>query len=151
MRESCRLFQISHGKAVLKPVALKPSCIKRGLVGEIIRRIELKGLRLVALAMSKLERNKVVELYKHHMGKPFFNSLVESMSADPVVVLVVEGREAISVVRRLVGATDPSEAIPGTIRGDFGLDVTDNLIHASDSPESYEREVVLILGREGLE
>lgn len=131
-------------------LVLKPSCIKRGLVGEIIRRIEFKGLRLVALTMSKLERSKVVELYRHHMGKPFFNSLVESMSSDPVVVLVVEGREAISVTRRLVGATDPSEAIPGTIRGDLGLDVTDNLIHASDSQESYEREVVLIFGRDGL-
>lgn len=129
---------------------LKPSCIKRGLVGEIIRRIEFKGLRLVALSMSKLERNKVVELYRHHMGKPFFNILVESMSSDSVVVLVVEGREAISVARRLVGSTDPSEAAPGTIRGDLGLDITDNLIHASDSKESYEREVTLIFDRDDL-
>jgi len=122
-------------------IILKPSCLKRALVGEIISRFEKKGLRIVQLKVARLPREKVEELYQQHAGKPFYERLVDFMTSDRVVLMVVEGRNAIDVVRRMVGATDPVEANPGTIRGDLALDKTDNLIHACDSPESYEREV----------
>ncbi|MEM0456941.1 MAG: nucleoside-diphosphate kinase [Nitrososphaerota archaeon] len=122
-------------------IILKPSCLKRGLVGEIISRFEKKGLKILQLKIAKLPREKVEELYQQHLGKPFYDELVSFMTSDRVVLMVVEGRDAIGVVRRIIGATDPAEASPGTIRGDLALDKTDNLIHACDSPESYEREV----------
>ncbi len=122
-------------------IILKPSCLKRGLIGEIISRFEKKGLRILQLKVAKLPREKVEELYRQHLGKPFYERLVDFMTSDRVVLMVVEGRNAVEVVRRMIGATDPVEANPGTIRGDLALDKTDNLIHACDSPESYEREV----------
>jgi len=119
---------------------LKPSCVQRGLVGEVISRFEKKGLRIVQMKVEKMTREKAAELYKVHYGKPFYEDLINAIAGKTVVLLVLEGRKAISVVRRLVGATDPAEADAGTIRGDLAIDITDNLIHASDSPESYERE-----------
>jgi len=121
-------------------VMLKPSCVQRGLVGEVISRFEKKGLRIVQMKVEKMTREKAAELYKVHYGKPFYEDLINAIAGKTVVLLVLEGRKAISVVRRLVGATDPAEADAGTIRGDLAIDITDNLIHASDSPESYERE-----------
>lgn len=132
-------------------VMLKPSCVRRGFVGEVISRFERKGLRILQLKVEKLDRGKAAELYKVHEGKPFYENLINTVAGKTVVLMVLEGREAISVVRRLVGATDPVRAEAGTIRGDLAIDLTDNLIHASDSPESYEREHKIFFREEELE
>ncbi|MEM1946107.1 MAG: nucleoside-diphosphate kinase [Candidatus Caldarchaeum sp.] len=127
-------------------VILKPSAVSRGLVGEIISRLERKGLRLKQLRTKMISRDEAERLYEIHRGKPFFEGLVETITSGPVVLMVWEGREAIQVVRKLMGATDPVKAEPGTIRGDYGLDITDNLIHASDSRESFEKECFIFFG-----
>lgn len=132
-------------------VMLKPSCVERGLVGEVISRFERKGLRILQLRVEKLSRGKAEKLYEIHEGKPFYPNLIKTVADRTVVLMVLEGREAINVVRRLIGATDPVEAEAGTIRGDLALDITDNLIHASDSKESYEREHRIFFGEEELE
>ena len=129
-------------------IFLKPSAIERGLVGEILSRFEKKGLKIVKLKSLVLTREKVEEFYSVHRGKPFFKDLVNTITGRTIVAAILEGREAIQVVRTLIGATDPVKASPGTIRGDFGLDITDNLIHASDSPESYQREVKILFPEE---
>jgi len=129
-------------------IFLKPSAIERGLVGEILSRFEKKGLKIVKLKSLILTREKVEEFYSVHRGKPFFKDLVNTITGRTIVAAILEGREAIQVVRALIGATDPVKASPGTIRGDFGLDITDNLIHASDSPESYQREVKILFPEE---
>ncbi|MEM1944832.1 MAG: nucleoside-diphosphate kinase [Nitrososphaerota archaeon] len=121
-------------------VILKPSALERRLVGDIIGRLERKGLRLVQAKVVKMSREEAERLYAVHSGKPFFEDLVRTITSSRVVVMVWEGRSAIEVVRRLVGSTDPVKAEPGTIRGDLGLELTDNLIHASDSEDSYEAE-----------
>ncbi|MET1123874.1 MAG: nucleoside-diphosphate kinase [Archaeoglobaceae archaeon] len=124
-------------------VMLKPDAVQRGLIGEIIRRIERKGLKIVAMKMLRVDRALAERHYAEHRGKPFFEGLVDYITSSPVVAMVVEGKEAVKVVRTLVGATNPREAAPGTIRGDYGIDVGRNVIHASDSPESAEREINL--------
>jgi len=121
-------------------IMLKPSCVRRGFIGEVISRFERKGLRILQMKVLKMSREKAEELYKVHYGKPFYENLINTIADKTVVVMVLEGRKAISVVRKLIGATDPADADPGTIRGDLAIELTDNLIHASDSPESYERE-----------
>lgn len=121
-------------------IFLKPSAVERGLIGEIIRRFELKGLKIIALKMTVMSREEAEEFYSIHRGKPFYEELVRAVSGKRIVAAILEGREAIKVVRRLIGSTDPVEASPGTIRGDYGIELTDNLIHASDSKESYEKE-----------
>jgi len=131
-------------------IMLKPSAVSRGLVGEIISRFERKGLRILQLKVVKMKRELVEELYRIHFGKPFYENLVTSLTGKTVIVFVAEGREAISVARKLIGSTDPVKAEPGTIRGDFGLDLTDNIIHASDSLESYEREYKIFFTDEEL-
>ncbi|HID04914.1 MAG TPA: nucleoside-diphosphate kinase [Candidatus Caldiarchaeum subterraneum] len=121
-------------------VILKPSCVNRGLMGEVIARFERKGLRLVQAKVKRVTEEEAKRLYSVHEGKPFFNDLIRVITSSRVMLMVWEGRDAVAVVRKLIGATDPVKAEPGTIRGDYGLDITDNLIHASDSRESYERE-----------
>jgi nucleoside-diphosphate kinase len=121
-------------------VILKPSAVERKLVGEIIGRLERKGLRLLQARMLKMSKDEAERLYSVHRGKPFYDDLVRTITSGSVIVMIWEGRSAIEVVRRLMGSTDPVKAEPGTIRGDLGLDLTDNLIHASDSVESFERE-----------
>ena len=116
-------------------VICKPDAVERGLVGEIISRFERKGLHLVAVEVLSVH-------YEEHLEKPFYGDLVSFMSRSPVVVMVVEGPEdTYAVVRSMMGATNPRESAPGTIRGDYGLIVTENLVHGSDSPESAEREI----------
>ncbi len=127
-------------------VMIKPDGVARGLVGEIIRRIEAKGLKIVALEMKTLDRETAEELYAEHKDKPFFEDLVEYVTSGPVVVMVVEGGDAVKAVRNLIGATDPVEATPGSIRGDFALDIGRNVVHASDSPEAAEREIRIVFG-----
>lgn len=125
-------------------VLVKPDGVKRGLVGEVISRIERKGLTLAAMRLRHVDEDLAKAHYAEHDGKPFFGSLVEFITESPVVAMVVEGTRAISGFRQLAGATDPVEkAAPGTIRGDFGLEVQFNLVHGSDSTESAEREIKL--------
>ena len=125
-------------------VFLKPSAIKRGLIGAILSRFERKGLEVVSIKSIYMTREMAEEFYSVHRGKPFFEELISTVGENKIVAFILKGRSAISVVRSLVGATDPVKAAPGTIRGDFGLDITDNLIHASDSPESFRREVSIL-------
>lgn len=126
-------------------VLVKPDGVRRNLVGEVLRRIEVKGYRLVDLRMLTAERAVLEEHYAEHQGKPFYEPLLEFMSSGPVVAAVVEGQRCIEGFRALAGATDPTAAAPGTIRGDLGRDwglaVQQNLVHGSDSPQSAQREI----------
>jgi nucleoside-diphosphate kinase len=124
-------------------VICKPDAVRRGLVGEILGRFERRGLRIEALKMIRVDRALAERHYAEHAEKPFFGELVAFITGGDVVVARVAGREAVSVVRAMMGATDPAASPPGTIRGDLGLEVTENLIHGSDSPESAERELSL--------
>ena len=120
---------------------LKPDSIQRGLVGAIISRLENKGLQIVAMKMVMVSQDQAMKQYECHKGKPFFDSLVEFITSSPSIAMVVKGRNAIKLCRKLMGATEPENSLPGTIRGDFSSDTKHNLIHGSDSTESYEHEV----------
>jgi nucleoside-diphosphate kinase len=125
-------------------VICKPDAVERGLVGEIIGRFERKNLRIVALEARTLDRATLARHYAEHEGKPFYADLVQFMSRGPAVVLVVEGpADTYKVVRAMMGATNPRDAAPGTIRGDFGIELTENLVHGSDSAESAAREIAI--------
>ncbi|QRY63774.1 nucleoside-diphosphate kinase [Gordonia sp. PDNC005] len=125
-------------------VLIKPDGVQRGVIGEVISRIERKGLTLAALELRTVTTEIASEHYAEHAERPFFGSLLEFITSGPVVALVVEGPRAIAAFRQLAGGTDPVEkATPGTIRGDFGLETQFNLVHGSDSPESAAREIAL--------
>ena len=124
-------------------VMIKPDGVQRGLVGEIIARFERKGLKLVAMKMVHVDDAFARKHYAVHEGKPFFEGLVEYITSSPVVAMVWEGKNAIRVVRDMVGATDPQKAAPGTIRGDYGMEIGRNLIHASDGQETAAFEIAL--------
>ena len=124
-------------------VLVKPDGVARGLVGDVVGRVERKGLRLAALELRTLDRRTAETHYAEHREKPFFGSLVEFITGGPLLAVVAEGPRAIEAFRALAGATDPVKAAPGTIRGDFALEVQNNIVHGSDSPESAEREVKL--------
>jgi nucleoside-diphosphate kinase len=124
-------------------VLVKPDGVSRGLVGEVISRLEAKGLTLVAMELRTLDRETAETHYAEHQAKPFFGSLVDFITSGPLVALVAEGPRAIEAFRALAGATDPVKAEPGTIRGDFALEVQNNIVHGSDSPASAEREIKL--------
>lgn len=125
-------------------VLIKPDGVERRLVGEIISRIERKGLSVAALELRHVSEDLAAQHYAEHQGKPFFESLLEFITSGPVVAAIVEGPRAISAFRQLAGGTDPVEkATPGTIRGDFGLETQFNLVHGSDSTESAKREITL--------
>ena len=126
-------------------VIIKPDGVTRGLVGKILDRFEAAGFSLVALRFATLSGELVREFYAEHRGKPFYESLVAFMTSAPVVLLGLEGRQAIERARKLCGKTDPLEAAPGTIRADYGLDGQRNTIHASDSADSARRELALLL------
>jgi len=111
------------------------------MIGDVVSRIERKGLRFVAMELRKLDRDTAETHYAEHLGKPFFASLVEFITSGPLVAIVVDGPRAVEAVRKLAGATDPLNAAPGTIRGDFGLEVQQNIVHGSDSRDSAEREI----------
>ncbi len=129
-------------------VLVKPDGVRRGLIGEVISRFEKKGLKIRALKMIWLSKEKAEEFYSVHREKPFFNSLVEFITSGPIVAMVLEGDSAISVVRLMIGATDGRKAAPGTIRGDYALDIQNNIVHASDSKESFEREFKVIFSED---
>lgn len=122
-------------------VLVKPDGVRRGLVGEIIGRFERRTLAIAALKIVHPEKELIERHYEVHRGKPFFNNVVEFMSSGSVVAMVIRGENAIAVVRRMIGALSPLEAAPGTVRGDFTLSTRENLVHASDSVESAEREI----------
>jgi nucleoside-diphosphate kinase len=124
-------------------VLIKPDALARGLAGEILGRLERRGLEIRAAKLVQLDRSLAERHYAEHSEKPFFGELVDFITSAPTLALVVEGESAISVVRVTVGATNPAEAAPGTIRGDLALAMPDNLVHGSDSPESAEREIAL--------
>jgi nucleoside-diphosphate kinase len=122
---------------------VKPDGVERGLIGEVISRFERKGLRLEQMRMLTIDRDLAIRHYGEHQGKPFFDELIEFITSGPVVAMEWAGESAISVARTVMGATDPRQAGPGTIRGDFGLAVTRNLVHGSDGPGSAARELAL--------
>lgn len=128
-------------------ILVKPDGFKRGLTGEVLRRIEAKGYQLVALRILTPTREMLAEHYAEHAEKPFFGELVDFMSSGPVTAVVIEGQQCIAGFRSLAGATDPTKALPGTIRGDLGRDwgqgSTENVVHGSDSPESAAREMAI--------
>jgi len=124
-------------------VLCKPDCVERGLVGEVVARLERKQLRIVALEMRLLDEATATRHYAEHEGKPFFGDLVSFITRSPLVALVAEGTDAYKVVRTLMGTTNPREAAPGTIRGDLAIELTENLVHGSDGPESAAREIAL--------
>jgi nucleoside-diphosphate kinase len=131
-------------------ILVKPDAFERGLTGEVIARFERKGLKLVAMKLMTVDRDLAEEHYAEHEGKPFYGDLVEFITGGPLVAMVLEGYEAVTAARQVIGATNPLEASPGSIRGDFGLEVQTNLVHGADSPESAKREVALFfpeLGR----
>jgi nucleoside-diphosphate kinase len=124
-------------------VMVKPDGVQRALAGAIVSRLEKKGLKLVAARLEILPEARVNDQYREHLQKPFFPSLKQYIMGGPVLLMVWEGRNAVAIVRTLIGATNPQEAAPGTIRGDFGIDIGRNVIHASDSNESAAREIAI--------
>jgi nucleoside-diphosphate kinase len=124
-------------------VLIKPDGVSRGLVGEVISRIERKGLTLAALELRNVERSVAEQHYAEHASKPFFESLLEFITSGPLVAAVVEGENAIAAFRQLAGATNPVQAATGSIRGDYAVEVQFNIVHGSDSPESAKREIDL--------
>jgi nucleoside-diphosphate kinase len=124
-------------------VLIKPDALARGLAGAILGRLEQRRLQIRAAKLVQLDRGLAERHYAEHSEKPFFGELVDFITSAPTLALVVEGESAISVVRATIGATNPAEAAPGTIRGDLALAMPDNLVHGSDSPESAEREIAL--------
>jgi nucleoside-diphosphate kinase len=131
-------------------VLVKPDAMRRALAGEIVARLERRGLELRAARLLTVDRPLAEEHYAEHTEKPFFGELVEFITLGPTLALVVEGEGAIKTVRTTMGATNPGDAAPGTIRGDLALSMPDNLVHGSDSPESAEREIRLWFGDEPL-
>ena len=127
-------------------VMIKPDAVSRGLAGEIISRFEKKGLAIRELRMTQLGRAQAEENYAEHEGKPFYEDLVTYVMRGPVVMMILEGENAVGVARTLIGATNPVEAAPGTIRGDFGLVISENIVHGSDSTKSAERETGIFFG-----
>jgi nucleoside-diphosphate kinase len=120
---------------------IKPDAVERGLIGQVIARLEAKGLKVVAMRMLRVDRKMAERLYEVHRGKPFYDGLMEYSMSGPVVAMILEGDGAVKRLRQAIGATDPAKAEPGTIRHEFGLSVLKNVIHAADSPENAEREM----------
>ena len=124
-------------------ILVKPDAFARGLTGEIVARFESKGLKLAAIKLMTLDEETAGRHYDEHRERPFFGELVAFITSAPLVALVLEGHEAVSAARQLIGATNPLEATPGTIRGDFALEVGENMVHGSDSTESSAREIAI--------
>jgi len=131
-------------------VIIKPDAVQRGLIGPIITRLEQRGLKIIGLKLIQMDEALARRHYAVHEGKPFFPGLIRYITSAPVVVMVVEGRNAIEIVRRTMGATNPADAAPGTIRADFGLEIGRNLVHGSDGPETAAFEVALFFDEEEL-
>lgn len=131
-------------------VLVKPNGVERGLIGEVVGRLERRGLSITGARMLMVSEELAGRHYAEHVGKPFYQELVDFITSAPVFAMVVAGPSAISVVRTMMGATNPLDAVPGTVRGDFGLDMGKNIVHSSDGPESAEREIALFFAPEDL-
>lgn len=131
-------------------IIIKPDAVQRGLIGEIVHRFERRGLRIVAMKLMQITPELASRHYAIHKGKPFYDSLIDYITSAPVVVMVLEGNDAIEIARRTMGATRPAEAAPGTIRADFGLEVGRNLVHGSDGPDTAAFEVDLFFDEDEL-
>lgn len=129
-------------------VLIKPDAMQRALAGEITYRLEKKGLKIVAMKMLRMDKNLAQRHYAVHKGKPFFDDLVGFITSSPIIAIVFEGNNAVALIRRMMGDTDPLKAQPGTIRGDFGIDIGHNLIHGSDSAENASKEIDLFFSAE---
>ena len=129
-------------------IILKPDAVQRGLIGEIVSRFERRGLKVVAMKMIHVSQELASEHYAVHKERPFYGSLISYITSSPVVAMVVEGANAIAVVRNTVGATNPADAAPGTVRADFGLEIGRNLVHASDGPDTAKSETALWFGED---
>jgi nucleoside-diphosphate kinase len=127
---------------------IKPDGVQRGLVGDVVQRIERKGYKISAMKMLKISKEMAQEHYAEHIGKPFFNDLVEFITSGPVLAMIVEGEDVIDGVRTMMGKTDPKASDPGTIRGDFGIHLSRNVVHGSDSPGSSDREISIFFPKE---
>jgi nucleoside-diphosphate kinase len=127
-------------------VVIKPDGVQRGLIGEIITRLERRGLKIVAMKMMQIQKELAARHYAVHFGKPFYEGLIEYITSAPVVVMALEGTRAIEVVRSTMGATNPAEAAPGSIRADLAVDIGRNLVHGSDGPETAAFELGLFFG-----
>jgi len=123
---------------------IKPDAVSRGLIGEVISRFEKKGFKIIKIKMTTFSKENAEKFYSDHKSKPFFGELVSFITSGRVVVAVIEGNNAIATTRIMIGSTKSFEASPGSIRGDFGLGLTDNIVHASDSVESFEKEVKVV-------
>lgn len=131
-------------------VLVKPDAMQRGLAGEVLGRLERRGLRIVGLKLLQVDRALAERHYAEHVGKPFYEGLIAYITSSPIIAAVFEGTDAVQAVRATMGKTDPREAAPGTIRGDLGLEVGRNLVHGSDSRESAKREIALFFRPEEL-
>jgi nucleoside-diphosphate kinase len=129
-------------------VLIKPDAIQRGLAGEIISRLERKGLKIVAMKMLHMDKNLAQRHYAIHKGKAFFNDLVNFITSSPLIAIIFQGKNAVEIIRQMMGETDPAKAQPGTIRGDFGIDIGHNLVHGSDSLENASKEIDLFFSAE---
>ena len=129
-------------------VLIKPDGVQRGLIGEVIARYEHKGLKIVGMKLQQFPHATAEALYAVHQGKPFYDVLIEFMTSAPIVALAIEGRDVVELVRIINGETDPKKSQPGSIRGDFSVNITHNVVHASDSPESAERELDIVFAPE---
>lgn len=127
-------------------VMIKPDAVRRGKIGSIVSRFEDAGLRIERMEFGVVSADEAAANYREHEGKPFYDGLVSYITSGPVVKMVLSGPEAVRVCRKLMGVTNPADAAPGTIRGDFGLVMDENVIHGSDSPESAEREIAIFFG-----
>jgi nucleoside-diphosphate kinase len=131
-------------------VAVKPDGVERGLVGEIVQRFERRGLKLVGLKIMNVSQKQAEEHYGEHKGKPFFDGLVKHITSGPIVAMVWEGKNAVALTRSTIGATNPVDATPGSIRGDLSVDIGRNIVHGSDSPANAERETSIFFSKEEL-
>lgn len=129
-------------------IMIKPDAVQRGLIGEVISRIERRGLKIIAMRMNVINEKTATEHYSEHREKPFFASLISYITSGPSVSMVIEGKDAVKIMRSINGATNPVEAAPGTIRGDFAIETGRNVVHASDSVESAEREIAIHFSEE---
>ena len=129
-------------------VLIKPDAIQRGLAGEIISRLERKGLKIVAMKMLYMDKSLAQRHYAIHKGKSFFDDLVNFITSSPVIAIIFQGKNAVKIIRHMMGETDPAKAYSGTIRGDFGIDIGHNLVHGSDSPENASKEIDLFFSAE---
>ena len=130
-------------------VAIKPDGVQRGLIGDVISRLERRGLKLVAIRLMQVDEELAGRHYAEHVDRPFFASLVSFITSGPIVAMIWEANNAVALARQTMGATNPGEASPGTIRGDLGVDIGRNIVHGSDSLESAEREIGLFFGEDG--